>query len=64
MVGTNRMDYDVAFGASRTFAGHGSDGLVRIENATLNGVKADGKLSAPCAKAFSYRAHSGFFGIV
>ncbi len=54
----------VALGLSRTFAGHGSDGLVRIENATLKGMKADGSLSAPCAKAFAYRAHSGFFGIV
>ena len=64
MVGTNRMDYEVALGLSRTFAGHGSDGLVRIENATLKGVKSDGTPSAPCAKAFAYRAHSGFFGIV
>ena len=64
MVGTNRMDYGVALGLSRTFAGHGSDGLVRIENATLKGIKADGTVSAPCAKAFAYRAHSGFFGIV
>jgi hypothetical protein len=64
MVGTNRMDYEVALGLSRTFAGHGSDGLVRIENATLTGLKADGAPGAPCAKAFAYRAHSGFFGIV
>lgn len=64
MVGSNRMDYEAALGASRTFAGHGSDGLVRIENATLTGLKADGMPGAPCAKAFAYRAHSGFFGIV
>jgi len=64
MVATNRMDYEVALGASRTFAGHGSDGLVRIENATLSGIKPDGKPGAPCAKAFAYRSHSGFFGIV
>ncbi|MBM7060792.1 hypothetical protein JQX08_08720 [Pseudomonas sp. UL073] len=64
MVGTNRLDYEVALGLSRTFAGHGSDGLVRIENATLNGLNTQGKLCAPCAKAFTYRAHSGFFGIV
>ncbi len=64
MVGSNRMDYEVALGASRTFAGHGSDGLVRIENATLTGLKANGAPGAPCAKAFAYRAHSGFFGIV
>jgi hypothetical protein len=64
MVGSNRMDYEVALGASRTFAGHGSDGLVRIENATLNGIKANGTAGAPCGKAFAYRSHSGFFGIV
>jgi hypothetical protein len=64
MVGTNRMDYEVAAGLSRTFVGHGSDGLVRIDNATLRGINTDGSLSAPCAKAFAYRAHSGVFGIV
>jgi hypothetical protein len=64
MVGTNRMDYEVAMGASRTFAGHGSDGLVRISNATLKALKADGTEGTPCAKAFTYRAHSGYFGIV
>lgn len=64
MVGTNRMDYDVAAGLSRTFVGNGSDGLVKIENATLNGLNDDGSIGAPCAKAFTYRAHSGYFGIV
>lgn len=64
MVGTNRADYDVAMGLARTFAGHGSDGLVRIENATLNGLADDGQAGQPCAKAFAYRAHSGYFGIV
>ena len=64
MVGSNRMDYEVALGLSRSFAGHGSDGLVRIENATLCGLKANDTPGAPCAKAFAYRSHSGFFGIV
>jgi len=64
MVATNRADYDVAMGLSRTFAGHGSDGLVKIENASVWGVDAGGQLSAPCATAYAYRAHSGFFGIV
>ena len=64
MVGSNRMDYEAAFGMSRTFAGHGSDGLVRIENATLTGLQASGQPAAPCAKAFTYRSHSGYFGIV
>lgn len=64
MVGTNRLDYDAAAGLSRTFVGHGSDGLVRIENATLEGLNADGSVGDPCAKAFVYRAHSGTYGIV
>lgn len=64
MVGTNRQDYEVAAGLSRSFAGHGSDGLVRIENATLCGLDKDGVATRQCAKAFAYRAHSGFFGIV
>ncbi len=64
MVGTNRMDYATAAGLSRTFVGHGSDGLVLIKNATLRGLNADGSVGAYCAKAFAYRAHSGFFGIV
>jgi hypothetical protein len=64
MVGTNRLDYGAAFGLSRTFAGHGSDGLVKIENATLRGLKKDGTPGNPCAKAFAYRSHSGYYGIV
>lgn len=64
MVGTNRSDYEVALGVSRAFSGHGSDGLVRIENATATGLKANGAPSEPCGKAFCYRAHSGYFGIV
>ncbi|MDR2549518.1 MAG: hypothetical protein LBD10_04880 [Desulfobulbus sp.] len=64
MVGTNRMDYEVAMGLSRTFAGHGSDGLVKIDNATLRGLKSNGQPGQPCAKAFAYRSHSGHYGIV
>lgn len=64
MVGTNRLDYEAAFGLARTFVGHGSDGLVRIENALLAGWNPDGSAGYPCAKAYAYRAHSGYFGIV
>ena len=64
LIGTNRSDYEVAKGLSRTFAGHGGDGLVRIENAWVCGVQAEGKESVPTAKAFVYRSHSGYFGIV
>jgi len=63
MVGTNRSDYEVAVGLSRTFAGHGSDGLVRIENASVWGVD-DGGAVRSCPTAYTYRSHSGFFGIV
>lgn len=67
LIGTNRLDYEVGMGLSRTFVGKGSDGLVRIQNADLKGftVNADGtQVDTPCAKAFAYRSHSGYFGIV
>ncbi|MEJ8825002.1 hypothetical protein WKW80_23730 [Variovorax humicola] len=66
MIGTNRMDYEVAKGLSRTFVGRGSDGLVRIDNATLwTQVEVDGKpADMPVACAYAYRSHSGYFGIV
>jgi len=65
MVGTNRADYEVAMGASRTFAGHGSDGLVRIGNASVWSLDSSGNPTAtPCATAYTYRSHSGYFGIV
>jgi hypothetical protein len=64
LIGTNRSDYEAAQGLSRTFVGNGSDGLVRIDNAWVCGVDANGVESVPTAKAFVYRAHSGYFGIV
>jgi hypothetical protein len=64
LIGTNRSDYDVAAGLSRTFAGHGSDGLVLVENASVWGVSGRGIRSAPSATAYAYRSHSGRFGIV
>ncbi len=50
LVGTNHRDY----GLARIAAGEMSDGLVRIENATVRG--------AP--RAFVYRSHGGPYGIV
>lgn len=64
MVGTNRSDYEVAMGISRTFAGHGSDGLVRIENASVWGTDEQGRVTKPCPTAYTFRSHSGYFGIV
>jgi PGAP1-like protein. len=64
MVGTNRSDYDVALGLSRTFSGNGSDGLVRVANASVWGVNKQGKVSVPSATAYCFRSHSGRYGIV
>ncbi|WP_461209400.1 esterase/lipase family protein [Desulfocurvus sp. DL9XJH121] len=50
LVGTDYKDYSLA----RFAVGEMSDGLVRIENATLQGV----------ARAFVHRSHSGHYGIV
>jgi len=54
LVGTNHKDYTAAAGLSRALAGEMSDGLVKIENATVR--------NAP--RAFVYRSHSGPYGIV
>jgi len=74
MIGTNRSDYETVMGLSRTFSGHGSDGLVRIENASLtvldeNGIPTgpfdkNNNPTTPCPTAYTYRSHSGYFGIV
>lgn len=53
-VGTNHHDYEVAFGMSRRLAGEMSDGLVKIENATVQGSP----------RAFAFRSHSGPYGVV
>ncbi|HEX2011186.1 MAG TPA: hypothetical protein VJN44_09645 [Roseateles sp.] len=64
MVGTNRIDYEAGMGLSRTFAGNGSDGLVKVDNASVWGVDKQLKITKTAATAYCYRAHSGFFGIV
>ena len=64
MVGSNRGDYEVGMGLVRAFVGHGSDGLVRIANASLWGVDDHCKPTLPCATAFAFRSHSGDYGIV
>jgi hypothetical protein len=53
-VGTNHRDYEVALGLSRKLAGEMSDGLVKIENATVRETP----------RAFAYRSHSGTYGVV
>jgi hypothetical protein len=64
MVGTNRADYAVAMGLSRTFAGNGSDGLVKVANASVWGLDDAGNVTHPAATAYAYRSHSGTYGIV
>ncbi len=68
LIGTNHLDYDMLLGIPRTLTGrYGSDGLVKIENASLIGVKKDGSninTPRPCPKAFVNRSHSGDFGLV
>ena len=54
LVGTNFKDYSAAAGVARKLAGELSDGLVKIENASVRG--------AP--RAFVHRTHSGTYGIV
>lgn len=64
LVGTNDRDYEVAMGMSRRVVGPMSDGLVRIDNATVHGPPdaAGKKRHAP--RAFVHRSHSGHYGIV
>ena len=46
MVGTNRGDYSVAGGLSRTFAGNGSDGLVQSGQRVCVGHQRAGQILA------------------
>lgn len=54
LVGTNHRDYEAVGGLSSLLAKEMSDGLVRIDNAAVQG--------AP--RAFVHRSHSGPYGIV
>jgi hypothetical protein len=64
MVGTNRSDYEAGKGLSRTFVGNGSDGLVKIANASVWGLDAENNVTGASATAYAYRSHSGVYGIV
>ena len=66
LVGTNERDYQVASGLSRKVVGPMSDGLVRITNATTWGPPVGKKNGAAInsPRAFVYRSHSGYYGIV
>lgn len=54
LVGTNSKDYAAGAGVARKLAGELSDGLVKIENAAVQGSP----------RAFVHRTHSGTYGIV
>ena len=54
LVGTNSKDYTAAAGWSSRLVGPASDGLVRIENASVRGSP----------RAMVHRSHSGNYGIV
>ncbi len=62
LIGTNSRDYKVLYGASALAAGDQSDGLVRIANAAVYGMKGKATVTAP--RAFVHRSHSGYQGIV
>lgn len=63
MVGTNRGDYEVLQGVVRAFVGNGSDGLVRVDNASLWGID-ENMATQQVATGYAFRSHSGYFGIV
>src|SRR6185312_9261120 len=65
LVGTNPKDYTVAAGWSARLVGPFSDGLVRMDNAVVFDGK-DGKngTSKLAPRAYVYRSHSGYYGIV
>jgi len=65
LIGTNPKDYLVASGWSARVVGPFSDGLVRMDNAFVDNPSGDParpKVLAP--RAYVYRSHSGYFGIV
>ncbi len=65
LVGTNSKDYTVAAGWSARVVGPFSDGLVRINNAAVFAPTTDPAEPTKLApRAFVYRSHSGYYGIV
>jgi pimeloyl-ACP methyl ester carboxylesterase len=55
MIGTNRNDYEVAYGLSRALVGRGSDGLVRVENASVWGLGANNEITRTSSVAYALR---------
>ena len=64
LVGSNPKDYTVAAGWSARLVGPFSDGLVRTDNAALFDGDENAGTSRLAPRAFVYRSHSGYYGIV
>lgn len=64
LVGTNPKDYTVAAGWSARLVGPFSDGLVRMDNAVLFESDETAGKTKLGSRAFVYRSHSGYYGIV
>ncbi len=64
LIGTNPKDYTVAAGWSARLVGPFSDGLVRTDNATVFDGDEEKGTSKLAPRAFAYRSHSGYYGIV
>lgn len=64
LIGTNPKDYTVASGWSARLVGPFSDGLVRMDNATVSDGDDNKGTSILAPRAYVYRSHSGYYGIV
>jgi hypothetical protein len=65
LIGTNPKDYTVAAGWSSRVVGPFSDGLVRINNASVFDTTGDAAQPTKLApRAYVHRSHSGYYGIV
>jgi hypothetical protein len=64
LIGTNPKDYTVAAGWSARLVGPFSDGLVRTDNATVFDGDEEKGTSRLAPRAFVFRSHSGYYGIV
>ena len=64
LIGTNPKDYTVAAGWSARLVGPFSDGLVRTDNASVFDSVGDAGATKLAPRAFVYRSHSGYYGIV
>jgi hypothetical protein len=64
LIGSNPKDYTVASGWSARLVGPFSDGLVRTDNAAVFDSNGNAGATKLAPRAFVYRSHSGYYGIV